>query len=99
MLRARRGEEVHPPRLEPLAHLPSACLEFTSSHWAVAGGAGSKPPFGTESCAHCCWSMRLACCHSEEVRNGFSVPWVSPVLLVVELQLDLIFDLIDEDLG
>lgn len=25
---------------EPPVHLPSACLEFATSHWAVAGGAG-----------------------------------------------------------
>lgn len=35
--------------------------------------------------AHCFWLMRLACHHSEEVQDEFSVPWVSLVLLVVEL--------------
>lgn len=31
--------------------------------------------------------------------GGFSVPWVRPVLLVVQLQLDLILYLVHEDLG
>lgn len=66
-------------------HLPSACLEFATSHWAVAGGLESKPPCGAESCTHCYWSMRPTGRHSEEVQGGFSVPWISPVLLVVEL--------------
>lgn len=43
--------------------------------------------------------MRLAHHHGQAAREGFSVPWVSPVLLVVELQFDLIFYLIHEDLG
>lgn len=38
-------------------------------------------------------------CPSPRSGEGFSVPRVSPVLLVVELQFDLIFYLIHEDLG
>lgn len=45
-------------RREPPVHLPSACLEFAISHWAVAGGLESKPPRGAESCTHCCRSSQ-----------------------------------------
>lgn len=71
--------------LSHLCTLPSAQLELASPHWTAAGGLESKSPFGDESYTHCCRSMRLACCQCEEVQDGFSVPWVGPVLLIVEL--------------
>lgn len=43
--------------------------------------------------------MRMLCDHGKEVQEGLSVPRVSSVLLVVELELDLIFYLIHKDLG
>lgn len=67
-----------------------------SFHWAFTLGAG------IQICTGCCHPLLVhedAHHHGEEAQEGVSVPRVSTVLLVVELQLDLIFYLIHKDLG
>ena len=80
------GEEAHSSQIRATCAL---CLllsvEFASSRWAVACGSKIHSPLGAGSCNHCCLLTRLACCPTEEVQDGASVPWVRPVLLVVEL--------------
>lgn len=83
-------------RPEPSCVLSSgACFFPLGPHcW----GLESKSALGAPSTLHC-WSMRMLCDHGKEVQEGLSVPRVSSVLLVVELELDLIFYLIHKDLG
>lgn len=75
----------------------SCLLELASSHWALRLGAGIQICTGCSGHPPLLVHGMLA--STVEVREGLSVPWVSPVLLVVELELDLIFYLIHEDLG
>lgn len=86
MLRARKGRGGAPSR--DVSHLCTCRLPVWSlllPTGLLLGGLESKPPRGAESCTHCCRWMRPMGRHSEEVEDGFSVPWVSPVLLVVVL--------------